>query len=103
MGGGDRGPAGPSRRRPGLGANRITVTAAVPAALLDPAHLVLPPAQDSGATQAPFDRPGQPTPALAPPDVRSDVATVVHALLSPAWRAVTGATVAVDGGVWMTP
>ena len=86
------------------GASRITVNCvAVPAALLDPADVVSAASEDAGATRAPVDRPGQPAPALAPPDVRSDVAPVVHALLSPAWRAVTGATVAVDGGVWMTP
>ena len=49
------------------------------------------------------DRPGQPTPALPRPDIRAEVSSVVHTFLSPAWRAVTGATVAVDGGVWMTP
>ena len=41
--------------------------------------------------------------ALGRPDMGVEVAAVVLTLLSPAWRAVTGATVAVDGGVWMTP
>ena len=50
-----------------------------------------------------FDRPGQPRSALDPPGMRTEVAAVVHALFTPAWRAVTGATVAVDGGVWMNP
>ena len=54
-------------------------------------------------TTTPLDRPGQPAPALDAPDMRRNVAPVVHALMSPAWRSVTGATVAVDGGVWMTP
>jgi hypothetical protein len=35
--------------------------------------------------------------------MRTDVAPVVQTLLSAMWRPVTGATVAVDGGVWMTP
>jgi NAD(P)-dependent dehydrogenase (short-subunit alcohol dehydrogenase family) len=50
-----------------------------------------------------MERPGLPSPALASPDVRTDVAGVVLALISPTWRAVTGATIAVDGGVWMAP
>ncbi len=86
------------------GGDGVTVNCvAVPAALLDTADAVPPPSAHGGGAQAPFDRPGQPAPALAHPDVRSSVAAVVHTLLSPAWRAVTGATVAVDGGVWMTP
>lgn len=69
-------------------------------------------AQDTAMTGAralhhghdtPRDRPGQPSPALDAPDMRGSVAPVVHTLVSPAWRSVTGATVAVDGGVWMTP
>jgi len=50
------------------------------------------------------DRPGQPPPSLArSPDLRTTVAPVVASLVSDRWSAVTGATVAVDGGVWMTP
>lgn len=50
------------------------------------------------------DRPGQPGPALArSPDLRGAVAPVVASLVSDRWTAVTGVTVAVDGGVWMTP
>jgi 3-oxoacyl-[acyl-carrier protein] reductase len=50
------------------------------------------------------DRPGQPAPALGgPPDLESAVASVLASLVSGRWRAVTGATIAVDGGVWMTP
>ena len=70
---------------------------AVPAALLTTRR-----GGGDGADEQ-IDRPGQPAPALRQPDVRADVAAVVHGLLSPAWRAVTGSTVAVDGGVWMTP
>jgi NAD(P)-dependent dehydrogenase (short-subunit alcohol dehydrogenase family) len=76
------------------GPSAITVhCVAVPAALL--------PGDREQTTR--FDRPGQPAPALDPPDMRGSVAPVVHSLVSPAWRPVTGATVAVDGGVWMTP
>jgi NAD(P)-dependent dehydrogenase (short-subunit alcohol dehydrogenase family) len=50
------------------------------------------------------DRPGQPAAALGrSPDLRGDVASVVASLVSGRWAAVTGATIAVDGGVWMTP
>jgi 3-oxoacyl-[acyl-carrier protein] reductase len=49
-----------------------------------------------------IDRSGLPPLALAPPDP-SRLAAVLHALLGPAFAAVTGQTVAVDGGVWMAP
>ncbi|HEY5025007.1 MAG TPA: SDR family oxidoreductase [Acidimicrobiales bacterium] len=77
------------------GSRAVTVhCVAVPASLLTAA-----PTEDG-----PYpDRPGQPAPALHRPDMGADVSSVVHSLLSPAWRSVTGATVAVDGGVWMTP
>ena len=75
------------------GHHGVTVNCvAVPAALLVP-----------GPTADGADRPGQPAPALGHPDMGADVAPVVHALLTSAWRSVTGATLAVDGGVWMTP
>ena len=57
----------------------------------------------SDQSELSMDRPGLPHPSLASPEPRTDVARVVHALLAPAWRAVTGATIAVDAGVWMTP
>jgi len=80
------------------GRRAVTVNCvAVPAALLAP---ILAMGEDDD-TQP--DRPGQPAPALAPPDLRGDVSPVVQTLLSSAWRSVTGATVGVDGGVWMTP
>ncbi len=76
------------------GPSAVTVhCVAVPAALL---------AEEHGPGTR-FDRPGQPPPALGPPDMRESVAPVVHSLMSRAWRSVTGATVAVDGGTWMTP
>jgi len=75
------------------GPSGITVhCVAVPAAVL---------AQETVMTG--HDRPGLPSPALDAPDMRASVASVVHTLISPAWRSVTGGTVAVDGGVWMTP
>ncbi len=50
------------------------------------------------------DRPGLPPLSLATrPDMETDVAAVVASLVTRAWAGVTGATVAVDGGVWMTP
>ena len=68
-----------------------------------PAALLTSPRGDAAGIDEQIDRPGQPAPALPQPDVCPDVASVVHCLLSPAWRSVTGATVAVDGGVWMAP
>jgi NAD(P)-dependent dehydrogenase (short-subunit alcohol dehydrogenase family) len=79
------------------GNRAITVNCvAVPAELLVAAS----PGHNQGAAA---DRPGLPAPALRRPDMRADVAPVVHGLLTPGWRSVTGGTVAVDGGVWMTP
>jgi NAD(P)-dependent dehydrogenase (short-subunit alcohol dehydrogenase family) len=50
-----------------------------------------------------LDRPGLPAPALPGPALRAQIAPVVASLVGGSWRAVTGATIAVDGGVWMTP
>ncbi|HEY5252683.1 MAG TPA: SDR family oxidoreductase [Acidimicrobiales bacterium] len=74
------------------GAEGIRVNAvAVPAGLLAPSA--------DGR-----DRPGQPPAALGDtPDLEGQVAGVVVSLLSRPWAGVTGATIAVDGGVWMTP
>jgi NAD(P)-dependent dehydrogenase (short-subunit alcohol dehydrogenase family) len=87
------------------GRHGITVNCvAVPAALLVAGPADRAGGNDgSGGVETSLDRPGQPTPALGHPDMGADVAPVVRALLSPAWRSVTGATLAVDGGVWMTP
>jgi NAD(P)-dependent dehydrogenase (short-subunit alcohol dehydrogenase family) len=50
------------------------------------------------------DRLGQPSPALeGSPDLGGGVAPVVASLVSGRWSGVTGATIAVDAGVWMTP
>ena len=76
------------------GTRGITVnTIAVPAAVLT-GH-----ATDD---DAPLDRPGlQPLSLPALPTLRDEVAGVLASLLEPAWAAVTGATLAVDGGQWM--
>jgi len=80
------------------GKNAVTVNCvAVPAALL----VTAPARRREGG--GPFDRPGLPVAALERPSMRAEVAPVVHGLLSASWRSVTGATVAVDGGAWMTP
>lgn len=76
------------------GSRRITVNAiAVPAAVLI----------GHGPDQpAPLDRPGlQPLSLAALPTLRDEVAGVLASLMEPAWAAVTGATIAVDGGQWM--
>jgi len=82
------------------GSSGVTVhCVAVPASLLTASAN-----DDDDDEDGPYpDRPGQPAPALDRPDLRAEVSSVVHSLLSPAWRSVTGDTVAVDGGVWMTP
>jgi 3-oxoacyl-[acyl-carrier protein] reductase len=51
-----------------------------------------------------LDRPGVPGPALRDvPRARVEVAATVAGLLHPDMAHVTGATIAVDGGGWMTP
>jgi 3-oxoacyl-[acyl-carrier protein] reductase len=55
----------------------------------------------TGAADDP-DRGGLPRPALPAPGVHS-VADLVIALLEPGFAAVTGQTIAVDGGRWMAP
>jgi NAD(P)-dependent dehydrogenase (short-subunit alcohol dehydrogenase family) len=77
------------------GAEKISVNCvAVPGALL---------ASSVGGDDD-TDRPGQPPASLAVgPDLESGVAPVVASLITGGWTAVTGATIAVDGGVWMTP
>ena len=55
------------------------------------------------AADAAVDRPGLQPPALGHvPDLSADIAPVVAALLDERLDAVTGLTLAVDGGVWMT-
>jgi 3-oxoacyl-[acyl-carrier protein] reductase len=75
------------------GRDGITVNCvALPAALMA-----------SGEGAADISRPDLQESALSDPDVRSDVTSVVGSLCSPALGAVTGATIAVDGGRWMNP
>jgi NAD(P)-dependent dehydrogenase (short-subunit alcohol dehydrogenase family) len=73
-----------------LGPRAITVNAvALPAAVL----------AGAGAS---LDRPGLPASTLpVPEDAGGEVAALIASLASPPWTAVTGATIAVDGGVWM--
>jgi 3-oxoacyl-[acyl-carrier protein] reductase len=60
------------------------------------------PASALAGTDDSLDRPGLPAPSLTvPADAGGDVASIIAALASPPWRSVTGATIAVDGGVWM--
>ncbi|HVU60251.1 MAG TPA: SDR family oxidoreductase [Mycobacteriales bacterium] len=54
-------------------------------------------------TAAAIDRPGLQPPALGrAPDLSADIAPALSALLDPRLGGVTGLTLAVDGGVWMT-
>jgi 3-oxoacyl-[acyl-carrier protein] reductase len=70
-------------------------TVAVPAALLLPSV--------TGEEAVP-DRPGQPTESLpGSPRLDREVASVVASVVGSGWSGVTGATIAVDGGIWMTP
>ena len=57
----------------------------------------------AGGAGHPTHRPGLPPPVLAPPDARRDVAGVIAALAGEEGAVMTGITMAVDGGVWMTP
>jgi 3-oxoacyl-[acyl-carrier protein] reductase len=53
-------------------------------------------------TEESLDRPGLPASTLpAPPVAGGDVSAIIAAFASPPWKSVTGATIAVDGGVWM--
>lgn len=76
------------------GAKGVTVNClAVPAALLA-----------AGVGQPRLERPGLPPRSLPrPPAMATEVAGLVAALLGNDLASVTGATLAVDGGVWMTP
>lgn len=56
----------------------------------------------AGST-SPLDRAGLPPPALGHADLRRDAGPVLSALVGDGFRGATGQTVAVDGGVWMTP
>jgi NAD(P)-dependent dehydrogenase (short-subunit alcohol dehydrogenase family) len=81
------------------GGEAITVNCvAVPAALLRSSTTAME-SEDEDP-----DRPGQPPPALdESPELEGRVAALVASLVAGPWRGVTGATIAVDAGVWMTP
>jgi 3-oxoacyl-[acyl-carrier protein] reductase len=93
------------------GGDRITVNClALPGALLATASRDRQPTGEgqAGGGKEPVgsgpDRPGQPVAALGrSPDLRAGVAPVVASLVGGGWTGVTGATIAVDGGIWMTP
>jgi 3-oxoacyl-[acyl-carrier protein] reductase len=93
--------AGRAWGREGISVNCV----AIPAALL----LSRPPLPEAAGGDGPdratgSDRPGLPPPSLErAPSWESDVAPVLVSLTASGWTGVTGATIAVDGGVWMTP
>jgi NAD(P)-dependent dehydrogenase (short-subunit alcohol dehydrogenase family) len=58
------------------------------------------PAQALAASEESLNRPGLPAAVFTPPSDASEAAGIIAALAAPPWRAVTGATIAVDGGVW---
>lgn len=60
-------------------------------------------ASSLAGSEIPLDRPGLLAPALGKFDLRRDAGAVLAALTSDDMSAVTGLTLAVDGGVWMTP
>lgn len=60
------------------------------------------PANVLANTEDSLDRPGLPAATIpVPAHAGGDVATMIAAFASPPWTSVTGATIAVDGGVWM--
>ncbi len=58
------------------------------------------PAQAIAASEESLNRPGLPAAVFTPPADAGAAAGLIAALASPPWRAVTGATIALDGGVW---
>jgi NAD(P)-dependent dehydrogenase (short-subunit alcohol dehydrogenase family) len=87
------------------GHERITVNCvALPGALLTSSMSDAGSVGDPEGVETGPDRPGQPAAALArSPGLGGEVASVVASLVAAGWTGVTGATIAVDGGVWMTP
>jgi 3-oxoacyl-[acyl-carrier protein] reductase len=60
------------------------------------------PANVLAGTEESLDRPGLPATTIPVPTTSGgDVSALIAALASPPWTSVTGATIAVDGGVWM--
>ncbi len=62
--------------------------------------VAMPAAALAGVTES-LNRPGLPVPQLDPPASAADAAGIVLALAGPPWTGVNGATIALDGGVWM--
>lgn len=58
------------------------------------------PAQALAGSDESLNRPGLPAAVFTPPADASEAAGIIAALAAPPWRVVTGATIAVDGGVW---
>jgi NAD(P)-dependent dehydrogenase (short-subunit alcohol dehydrogenase family) len=58
------------------------------------------PAQALAGSAQSLNRPGLPAPVFTPPADAGEAAGIIAALAAPPWRAVTGATIALDGGVW---
>lgn len=71
-----------------LGRHNITVNA------------IALPAQALAGSAESLNRPGLPAAVFTPPADASEAAGIIAALAAAPWRAVTGATIAVDGGVW---
>jgi 3-oxoacyl-[acyl-carrier protein] reductase len=59
------------------------------------------PAAALAGTEGSLDRPGLPAATLAAPTDAGEAAGILAALAAPPWTSVTGATIALDGGVWM--
>jgi NAD(P)-dependent dehydrogenase (short-subunit alcohol dehydrogenase family) len=59
------------------------------------------PASSLAGAEGSLDRPGLPAATLPAPADAGEASAIIAALASPPWTSVTGATIAVDGGVWM--
>ncbi len=58
------------------------------------------PAQALAGSEESLNRPGLPAAVFTPPTDAGAAAGLIASLAAPPWRAVTGATIALDGGVW---
>ncbi len=59
------------------------------------------PAQTLATSTRSLDRAGLPAAVFTPPSGAGEAASILAALAAPPWTSVTGATIALDGGVWM--